>query len=364
MKKLNSVYEEFTNHLSKAAFVTADCELSGLAGDRKGITKLDDYLLLLREGAATYSLLQVGFCIAVYDTEADDGSWILYPYNFYLYPAEVSCPDPCLEAAAPTTPTSLHGCTQDTDMHLNSGTVKWLKQQGFDFARWIDEGVAYQRVDEVNNTGSKTKRQRIACRWGIQRFLEAVSQHGKPLVVHNGLLDLFHLYDKLIGELPTSASEIVRSFGKRFAPAVYDTKATARYLDSKGIYVLDGLFNLEHLYHEMDKTAKFAQTIRIGDTASALDYASLITNPPKPKDPERSSLDLLHEAGFDATVTAMVFTAEIRLLQEADGLPKHFVPSDFTEAISSSCTHFRTVINRVNIHDEIEEGFVQLPREQ
>ncbi|GBE61601.1 CAF1 family ribonuclease [Babesia ovata] len=236
--------------------------------------------------------------------------------------------------------------------------------------------VAYQRIDELGNGNTKTKRQRIACRWGIQRFLEAISQYGKPLVVHNGLLDLFHLYDKLIGPLPETASEIVSSFGKRFAPAVYDTKATALYLDSNGIYCFNGyaftlsnssrsrMFNLEHLYHELDKNAKFSETIRIGDTASALDYGSLITNPPMQKGSDRSSLDLLHEAGFDATVTAMVFTAEIRLMQDLDGLPRYCVPSYFNETIPATCANFRAVINRVNIHDEIEEGFVQLPKDQ
>ncbi|GIX64469.1 CAF1 family ribonuclease [Babesia caballi] len=206
MPKLSDIHNEFVELLPDAAFVTADC-------------------------------VQVGLCIAVYDHESGPGSWMLYPYNFYLYPAEVSHSGACCVAPSKTgAPVLQHETrSQDEVMHFHSGTVKWLKDNGFDFMRWIDDGLPYIRLSAANTMTDKTKRSKSACRWGIQKLFEAIKQHRIPLVVHNGLMDLYHIYDKFVGPLPQDPDDIVKAFYSWFGLGVYDTKHVARYLHDNNL---------------------------------------------------------------------------------------------------------------------------------
>lgn len=45
---------------------------------------------------------------------------------------------------------------------------------------------------------------------GLQRIVEAIIEKEKPLVVHNGHLDLLHLFDKFIGKAPDTLSEFCK----------------------------------------------------------------------------------------------------------------------------------------------------------
>ncbi|GFE54636.1 CAF1 family ribonuclease, putative [Babesia ovis] len=332
MGRLGPILDEFKDRLVKAAFVTVDCELSGLTEDRKHITDLDDYLLLLRDGVTTYSLLQVGFCIAVYDQHAE--KWLLYPYNFFVYPSE------------------------DCIMHLRSATVKWLKDKGFDFMRWIAEGQPFQRLDDTCKKPGCTKRQKAVGRFGLQKFLEAIMKYRKPLVVHNGLLDLYHIYDKFIGVLPEQPQEILKAFYNRLGPAIYDTKYVAKTLQSLGLQEHNHrMCSLVHLYKAYDKRFNFDETVQIRPTACNVDY-----NLVKSGSGESAKVDLsrLHEAGCDATVTAMIFTAEMSILLKEDMIPSHCIPSAPLEDAEFTGSKTQMVINRLNVHEQIGIDCIQL----
>ncbi|ORM40700.1 Target of EGR1 protein 1 [Babesia sp. Xinjiang] len=340
MSKLAPVYDEFMGLLDNAAFVTVDCELSGLTEDKAGITTIPDYLLLLRDGVTTYSLLQVGFCIAVYEKHEQKDKWALYPYNFYVYPNE------------------------DCIMHLRSTTIKWLKDHGFDFMKWIEEGLPYQRLDEANRRLRRTKRQKSVSRWGLQRLVKAVVESRKPVVVHNGLLDLFHVCDKFIAALPEEPQEIIRMIYEKLGPAIYDTKVVARYLQESGLHDMKGLFSLNWLYQSYDKRFKFYRSTRIIETACKLEYKAAASGATDGEEESFTKIDLnrLHEAGFDATVTAMVFTAEMILLQKVENISKQQMPKDSKEYATFITNNFKQVINRVNIHDQLGTEFLDFDR--
>lgn len=125
--------------------------------------------------------------------------------------------------------------------------------------------------------------------------IEELIQGQKPIITHNGFLDLLHLYSNFIGPLPEKSSDFKTAFGKNF-PHVYDTK-----------YLVNGASKL------YSKTNRFTA---LGDCYSE----SLSISNPKITIPEDfSSYDLsqsaedgeevegAHEAGFDALMTGTVF---------------------------------------------------------
>ena len=54
-------------------------------------------------------------------------------------------------------------------------------------------------------------------------IIEYISALKKPLVTHNGLLDILHLYNSFIGPLHESQGDFKKEFLANF-PALYDTK--------------------------------------------------------------------------------------------------------------------------------------------
>nr|BAN64536.1 hypothetical protein [Babesia bovis] len=247
---------------------------------------------------------------------------MLYPYNFYVYPSD------------------------DCVMHLRSSTVTWLHAQGFNFMRWISEGRGYCRLECEASTSGRSKRQKKVNRYGLQRYLEVIKKHNKPLVVHNGLLDLLHLYDKFIGVIPELPGDICNALYTKLGPGIYDTKYVSRTLQSLGIQETLKVNSLETIYRYYDELVKFGNITEICDTESHLNYSKCFSKAGMNK------AALVHEAGFDALLTARVFAGQISLITKADSLPPDYVPVHSDDPTDMGTT-LSAVINRVNIHDQI-----------
>ena len=58
---------------------------------------------------------------------------------------------------------------------------------------------------------------------GARMIFDTIKEHKIPLVVHNGLLDIYHIYDKFFYNLPETAVEFKKSINEIF-PIIYDTK--------------------------------------------------------------------------------------------------------------------------------------------
>jgi hypothetical protein len=59
--------------------------------------------------------------------------------------------------------------------------------------------------------------------FGFMDVIEELIEGEKPLITHNGFLDLLHLYSNFVGKLPEKSSDFKTKFNKTF-PHVYDTK--------------------------------------------------------------------------------------------------------------------------------------------
>ena len=63
----------------------------------------------------------------------------------------------------------------------------------------------------------------------IQCLLATILATGKPVVVHNGWIDLLFLYGNFYAPLPPSLGTLMADFSEMFEGGVYDTKAIAQF---------------------------------------------------------------------------------------------------------------------------------------
>lgn len=135
--------------------------------------------------------------------------------------------------------------------------------------------------------------------FGFMDIIEEIINSKKPLVTHNGFLDILHLYNKFIGTLPETQSDFKRKFIKEF-PQIYDTK-----------FMLN---NSNHLFSETNKyTALYDSYVEASELESpkievshGFDYII-----DKPEDEDNNAA---HEAGFDALMTGVIFLRNLEKL--------------------------------------------------
>lgn len=62
---------------------------------------------------------------------------------------------------------------------------------------------------------------------GFTTLVNFIRKYQKPVVMHNGIIDSMHLYDKFVDNLPSNLTEFKDKFSEAF-PNVYDTKHILR----------------------------------------------------------------------------------------------------------------------------------------
>ncbi|UKK02553.2 hypothetical protein MACK_002646 [Theileria orientalis] len=287
MEELESEIDSMLNKIPDSKFIVIDCEFSGINPKPESVRTLDDYLLALKEDVEEYALLQIGFCLATYSNSSTEAKWILHPYNFYTYSSEIY-----------------------NTIFLND-TLLWLRDNGFSLDRWVDEGVDFKRLGDMHSDSVSfiTKRTRNN---GLHHIIKSIIEYRIPLVFHNGMLDILHLYDKFIGPLPEKPVEISREITRFFVGGIFDTKVIGRYLFEKLDYSLLKSTSLPMLYTNLNSMHDMNQIAKLSLDRSHLEYLDKNTGKINDK--------LFHEAGFDAFITAMVFSAELGILARTDDL--------------------------------------------
>ena len=83
---------------------------------------------------------------------------------------------------------------------------------------------------------------------GVTRILDYVSLLKKPVVVHNGMLDLMFLYDKFFEPLPETVSEYTTRLHS-LLPHIYDTKHLINTrMQLKADFSTDSAMGLSEIY--------------------------------------------------------------------------------------------------------------------
>lgn len=132
--------------IKEASFLAIDGEFTGLnhAGlSHTGVfdTPEERYQKLV-QGSNDFMLIQFGLCAFSYDE--DTKKYNAKPFNFYIFPRPFS-------RAAP-----------DVRFSCQSSSLDFLMSQGFDFNKWISEGISYLRpVDEAKLKEQVVKKHEI-----------------------------------------------------------------------------------------------------------------------------------------------------------------------------------------------------------
>ncbi|CBZ55609.1 putative CAF1 family ribonuclease domain containing protein [Neospora caninum Liverpool] len=144
---------------------------------------------------------------------------------------------------------------------------------------------------------------------GLQRLIEAIVEKEKPLVVHNGHLDLLHAFDKFIGKVPDTLAEFRSEMLRLFTGGIYDTKHMANEGKTFVLKIGDPrTTSLVSLRHHLLRSESVCLFEIAPHRRSDFDLSFQQLNCDSGPECGRS-----HEAGYDALLTAQIFVMELDL---------------------------------------------------
>lgn len=248
--------------IKEASFIALDCELSGL-GDRKKLnaSTIDDRYKNTALVAKTRSIISLGISVFELHPDAENDPHVnKWSYKVNTYNLLLLCGE---------------------DYIVEPGSLKFLVDHGFDFQAQYSSGIHYLRGNDRPEVKIEAEPARLL-------FSELVSA-GKPVVLHNGLIDLVFLYHNFWAALPLSLSTFVADLGQMFPAGIYDSKYIADFVARTQASFLEYVFRKEQKAN-IDKCFKNRPHVRLGFSPPESDVQWRLCGMPEPE--EDDSIEL------------------------------------------------------------------------
>uniref|UniRef100_A0A2R5L584 Target of EGR1 protein 1 n=1 Tax=Ornithodoros turicata TaxID=34597 RepID=A0A2R5L584_9ACAR len=194
-------------------FVALDLELSGI-GSRKEINAkaVDDRYKAIASVAASRAVISVGLSCFLHDRRTEETGQLKFKVQTFNI---------------------LAMCSESYIVEPSS--IQFLITHGFDFNRQYALGVPFYKG---NDKPPKEEPEGIS----LRQLITQIVLHKKPIVLHNGFIDLVFLYQCFYAELPRSLQIFVADLSEMFSAGIYDTKFISEFKASMPASYLEYVF--------------------------------------------------------------------------------------------------------------------------
>lgn len=163
-------------------------------------------------------------------------------------------------------------------MVAEPASLEFLVNNGFSIDRLVKEGAPYIVNHEPSAQGRDINTSKL-----LREVLESIIRSRKPIIVHNGLLDLMFLYQKFYNDLPQEMEIFLSDLSEMFPGGIYDTKTIAEYMSAEKASYLKYLFK-KYEREQSRLKADSQPCVSCEDLSAPLDLRSPHP-PPLPKHP-------------------------------------------------------------------------------
>ncbi|XP_018009775.1 target of EGR1 protein 1 [Hyalella azteca] len=248
-RNITDLWPHILNGINNASFIALDIEMSGL-GDRNKLfyPEMDIRYKYMTELARSFAPLSLGICC--FKCTHAGTRYLVETYDLLVMSKQL--------------------------FSVQADSLKFLRGHGFDFNKLIESSLPYTPGNDLPACGSESKeknrqpKQKISSKssdnnsiassdgesfasWSpsVRNLMKAIIKCKKPLVLHNGLVDLTFLYQHFYAELPRNSESFAADLSEMFPMGIYDTKYIADYVYRDTATYLQFVYIQEHLLNSM-----------------------------------------------------------------------------------------------------------------